>query len=841
MIDNILRIISNAVNVYNAKEYWHTQHYPWNEELRGGLYNKHYYHNDLTNDVLSHKNYYNDILSHRQDNIIGNLFSLQVATLAVVAILLNYAVTAAISIFAPNQSTTSITTTSGATITNSIPVPVLIIPIPRFTGSCALISHNFRIVRKRTNLITNKDVTRALKNAELELSWRNSTADYIDQRKPTSFGKKTAHLAFNKPRKNVYKVLKNAQIYERAVQSLMDQYGDQRLDSFSSDTNRQIRSTCIWETTAPVCTGEEKYRSQDGTCNSPVEPNFGRAMTPLQRILEATYAEGTYGKPRLAESGSDLPSARAVSTSVSEIRLEQTPTDNLRTTYVMQFGQFINHDLDHVPNHQEDDCCNGLQTFPDSFNEQSCFPIKIPDDDSYFNSIGRTCMDFHRAMQSPNLKCEMGKREQMNQITHWLDASNVYGSDNEEAELLRKHVGGKLKVTAHGTEDMLPQCNLYPDMYEELDICGEKGTKTPCQSHCMAAGDIRANEHHGLTVMHTLWMREHNKIAKLLSQQYPSWTDEKLYQEARRIVIAEYQHIAFREWLPQVVGTQFCIDCELTPLQDGYSNAYLGEDADFVPQITNEFAVAAFRLHTLVPSKFSNMHGDQNNPEILKEDLTFFKPELIMENDLVTGFARGMAQQNGEQGDGVFVEKLTNHLFENSVGDKASAMDLIALNIQRGRDHGVPGYNAYREKCGLNKASNFDDLTNFNPEHIEKLKTTYDHVDDIDLFVGGFLEPRIDDAVIGATFRCIIADVFGRLKYGDRFWYDLGMDDKIPNFQLEELAEIRKVTMARIICDNTKDLNEMQPSAFEMSNSNNQAVPCQDLPNLDITKFQGLT
>ena len=53
-------------------------------------------------------------------------------------------------------------------------------------------------------------------------------------------------------------------------------------------------------------------------------------------------------------------------------------------------------------------------------------------------------------------------------------------------------------------------------------------------------------------------------------------------------------------------------------------------------------------------------------------------------------------------------------------------------------------------------------------EHIEKLKTTYDHVDDIDLFVGGFLEPRIDDAVIGATFRCIIADVFARLKYGDR-------------------------------------------------------------------------
>ena len=76
----------------------------------------------------------------------------------------------------------------------------------------------------------------------------------------------------------------------------------------------------------------------------------------------------------------------------------------------------------------------------------------------------------------------------MNQITHWLDASNVYGSDNEESELLRKHSGGKLKVTTHESEDMLPQCSRYEDLYEELDICGEKGTRTPCESNCMAAG-----------------------------------------------------------------------------------------------------------------------------------------------------------------------------------------------------------------------------------------------------------------------------------------------------------------------------------------------------------------
>ena len=80
-------------------------------------------------------------------------------------------------------------------------------------------------------------------------------------------------------------------------------------------------------------------------------------------------------------------------------------------------------------------------------------------------------------------------------------------------------------------------------------------------------GDVRANESQGLTVVHTLWMREHNRIAKLLEQQHTSWNDEKLFQEARRIVIAEYQHITFNEWLPQILGRKFCVDCLLLPSQ----------------------------------------------------------------------------------------------------------------------------------------------------------------------------------------------------------------------------------------------------------------------------------
>ena len=150
-------------------------------------------------------------------------------------------------------------------------------------------------------------------------------------------------------------------------------------------------------------------------------------------------------------------------------------------------------------------------------------------------------------------------------------------------------VDGMKKVTTHNNEDMLPQCIRYPQLYEEMKVCGPNGTKTRCEDRCMAAGlfnliswliysretlhffyfkgDVRANENHGLTVIHTLWMREHNRIAKLLEQQHTNWNDEKLYQETRRIVIAEYQHITFNEWLPQILGRQFCVDCLLLPSQ----------------------------------------------------------------------------------------------------------------------------------------------------------------------------------------------------------------------------------------------------------------------------------
>ena len=72
---------------------------------------------------------------------------------------------------------------------------------------------------------------------------------------------------------------------------------------------------------------------------------------------------------------------------------------------------------------------------------------------------------------------------------------------------------------------------------------------------------------------------------------------------------------------------------------------------------------------------------------------------------------RGMVSQKGDKWDNSFSKDITNHLFESSKG--TGGLDLVALNIQRGRDHGLPGYNAYREICQIGRARNFDDLLDY--------------------------------------------------------------------------------------------------------------------------------
>jgi len=217
---------------------------------------------------------------------------------------------------------------------------------------------------------------------------------------------------------------------------------------------------------------------------------------------------------------------------------------------------------------------------------------------------------------------------------------------------------------------------------------------------------------------------------------------------------------------------------------------------------------------------------------------TFFNPELMYVPGELDKFLVGLATQPRQKFDNVVSQQLTNHLFQGK--NNQFGMDLVALNIQRGRDHGLPGYNAFREVCGFGRVKQFDLLTDLIPVKIvERLKLLYSHVDDIDLFVGGISETAENESILGPTFRCIVADQFERLQTGDRYFYDQGNSNP-GRFTPHQLVEVRKSSLARVHCDNGDDINLMQPLSFRKQSHLNPLVPCDaiTIPRLNLLPWK---
>ena len=162
--------------------------------------------------------------------------------------------------------------------------------------------------------------------------------------------------------------------------------------------------------------------------------------------------------------------------------------------------------------------------------------------------------------------------------------------------------------------------------------------------------------------------------------------------------------------------------------------------------------------------------------------------------------------------------------------------DLMAINIQRGRDHGLPGYAHYREVLGLGAVNSFDDLLgSFTPEQLAKFKEEYKNVKDIDCFPAAISENPMNGSVLGSVNTHIILKQMGKFRSGDRFWYE--RDDHLTAFTLTQLDEIRKATMARVMCDNLDGATRIQPWVFKTLESGQEVVDCADLDYVDLKEF----
>jgi peroxidase len=215
-------------------------------------------------------------------------------------------------------------------------------------------------------------------------------------------------------------------------------------------------------------------------------------------------------------------------------------------------------------------------------------------------------------MIAPRLDCRVGYAEQMNQLTHFIDASHIYGPSPDIASSLREFVGGLLKISVIEGRHYLPQnpqargcirtngfACFVSGILKFLKISNEGLIfKSNLFLDLRCTGDTRVNQIMGLTALHILFLRQHNFLASALAALNPQWNDEILYLEARRIVGALMQHITYNEFLPTLLGRLTMDTYGLTPQTSGYSPSY---DENVNPSITNEFGAAAFRMgHSLI-------------------------------------------------------------------------------------------------------------------------------------------------------------------------------------------------------------------------------------------------
>ena len=484
-----------------------------------------------------------------------------------------------------------------------------------------------------------------------------------------------------------------------------------------------------------------KYRTYDGTCNNFFFPLNGAAVTPFPRLLPAEYEDGISAPVGLGQALSGdarsppWPSPRLISWKVVRNSSESAPSGI--THMVMQWGQFLDHDIDLSPVFDVECGCS---------HTRRCIPIPVDVHDGMFGNDtvnSGKCLSFSRSIPACQLESAASlPRGQINQVTSFIDGSQVYGSSQELALSLRLMTGGLLK---QGGRAKSHKGNL-PFQEERTE-----GGVLPF----FIAGDERANEQTGLTVMHTLWLREHNRITRDLAAINPCWDDERLYQEARKIVAAQMQKISYDEFLPTIFGDYM----------DTYVSKYSGYNPFVNASIPNSFAAAAYRFgHSLIRNQLLRLDENFTATAIghLPLARAFFNPVAYFEGRGTDYITRGLMVDISNPVDEFLNSVLTSKLFSKKPGELGG--DLASLNIQRGRDHGLPSYRSWQRYCqrvfpGHN--ATFGDSST--EQLLRQLYGERGFREGMDLWVGGLAEERLPGAQVGPTNACILGVTFSRL------------------------------------------------------------------------------
>ncbi|NWS77972.1 PERE peroxidase, partial [Crotophaga sulcirostris] len=600
-------------------------------------------------------------------------------------------------------------------------------------------------------------------------------------------------------------------------------------------------SGCDQQEKKMTCDTSHWYRTITGECNNRRNPSLGASNRALVRWLPAEYEDGVSVPHGWTEgkrfSGFPFPLVREVSNEIVRFPPEKLRLDQQRSLMFMQWGQFVDHDLDFSPDTPARVAFSGeVDCETSCAKEPPCFPIQlsfcspevvmncsfvflhIPPNDPRIKNI-KDCLPFFRSAAA----CSKGRaiRDQINALTSFLDGSVVYGSEVPLANKLRDHTNqlGLLAVNQRfndGGRELMP----FDSLSKDPCLIVNKTAKIPC----FLAGDSRASEMLGLACMHTLFVREHNRLARALKRLNPHWGGEKLYQEARKILGAMIQIITYRDYLPLLLGTRFRT---LIPCYRGYN-----ESAD--PRISNVFTLAFRFAHASVPPTVDRLNENYKpiGPKIPLRNAFFAVWRIVTEGgidpfvrNLMASQAKLMTQQQ------MVVDDLRDRMFEQV---ERIGFDLPALNMQRGRDHGLAGYNSWRQFCGLSQPSNLNALAKVlkNRDLAKKFLQLYGTPKNIDIWIGALAEPFVKGGRVGPLMACLIGTQFRNIRDGDRFWWQ-----NSGVFTPQQRASLARISLSRIICDNT-NISKVPRQIFRASRNPQCFVSCSQIPKLDLRAWR---
>lgn len=576
-----------------------------------------------------------------------------------------------------------------------------------------------------------------------------------------------------------------------------------------------------------------EVRSLDGTGNNRAHPDWGSVDTLYRRIAPATYADGTSAMV----SG---PDPRYISNRIFNDTAQNIFSNRGMTQWVWTWGQLLDHTFGLRQSSTTD------EKVPLAFNTADAL-------EEFRNDLG--AISFSRSTPAPNAT----PRQQTNTVSSYIDGWPVYGGTADRLEWLREGPvngdladnsaklflpGGYLPVaTARGDATTAPH----------MDLMGRlQGDPTSA----VIAGDVRANENIGLTTAHTLLAREHNRIIDLLPT---SLTDQQRFDIARRIVGAEEQHITYTQFLPDL-GVRLA--------------AYRGYDPKVNTSLSNEFATVGYRAHSMIHGAF-DIEVDGEETEIPLNQ-AFGNPALLQQVG-IDAVASGLANEQQYANDEQIDNQLRSVLFQIPGPASADPMacldgptlpdcfsgvvDLAALDIQRGRDHGMPSYNDLRRAYGLAPRSSFTAITGEStdalpagmtiddPRIVEvvalydaagnrvepgtdeakedvvravrrstvaaRLKGIYGTIAKVDAFVGMSAEKHVPGTEMGELELAMWTEQFTRLRDGDRFYF---LNDPVLDQIRRQYGIDYRITLAQLIVANTDvSPDELPADAFRLT------------------------